>query len=209
MDERRASLGNYESRAHLAKTPRGQATRQRLLDAAEEIFGRKGYFQTSVVDITQRAGVSQGTFYVYFPGKRDIFGELVVQLSRDLRREIARRVAGATDRVAYERRGFEAFFDFVQAHRNLYKIVRQAEWIDDDLFRGYYQALIDGYVDGLQAAQAAGQMREDLDVETVALCLMGMGDYLGMRWILWEERQPPQRAVDTLMEMVAHGLGPR
>ncbi|WP_459997644.1 TetR/AcrR family transcriptional regulator [Paradesulfitobacterium aromaticivorans] len=72
---------NSSSKSFQAKTSRGEATRQKLLAAAEEIFGTKGYFRTSVVDITIKAGVAQGTFYVYFPGKKDIFEELVKELS--------------------------------------------------------------------------------------------------------------------------------
>lgn len=204
-----ASLGDYVSRAYQAKTPRGQATRQKLLDAAEEIFGRKGYFETSVVDIVRHAGVSQGTFYVYFPSKLDIFRELVMQLSRSLRREIAQRTSGARDRREFERRGFEAFFDFVHKHRNLYRIVRQAEWIDEGLFRAYYEAILEGYMRGLWSAQAAGEIRDDLDLETLALCLMAVGDYLGMRWVLWEGQSPPERAVETMLILVFEGMSRR
>ncbi|WP_252393415.1 TetR/AcrR family transcriptional regulator [Hydrogenibacillus sp. N12] len=204
-----ASLGDYVSRAYQAKTARGQATRQKLLDAAEEIFGHKGYFETSVVDIVRHAGVSQGTFYVYFPSKLDIFRELVMQLSRSLRREIAQRTSGVRDRREFERRGFEAFFDFVHKHRNLYRIVRQAEWIDEGLFRAYYEAILEGYMRGLRSAQVAGEIRDDLDLETLALCLMAVGDYLGMRWVLWEGQSPPERAVETMLTLVFEGMSRR
>jgi len=43
------------------------------LDIAEEVFGEKGYFNASIVDITQKPKVAQGTFYNYFPSKQSIF----------------------------------------------------------------------------------------------------------------------------------------
>jgi hypothetical protein len=42
----------------------------------------------------------------------------------------------------------------------------------------------------------AGQVAR-LDPETLAYCLMGIGDFLGMRWVLWEERDPPPHVIDT------------
>lgn len=74
-------------------TARGQATRRRLLAAAEEVFGDKGFERASIVDVTRGARGGAGTFYVYFIDKRAIFSEL----GHDLRRHIAEAVeASAT-----------------------------------------------------------------------------------------------------------------
>ena len=186
-------------------TARGQATRRRLLEAAEEVFGAKGFERASIVDVTRGAGVAQGTFYVYFPDKRAIFSELVTELGHDLRRHIAEAVEGLTDRMAVERAGFEAFFQFIGAHRNLYRIVRQAEFVDEELYRSYYRRLAAGYASGLEAATRAGQVSR-LDAETLAYCLMGIGDFLGMRWVLWEERDPPAQVIDTMTALIDHGI---
>ena len=61
---------------------RGERTRQRLLAAAEEVFAVLGYHDASIVKLTEAAGVGQGTFYLYFRGKKEIFDELVLDLNR-------------------------------------------------------------------------------------------------------------------------------
>ena len=66
-------------------TKRGAATRRRLLDAAEVCFAETGYHDASVVKVTEKAGVGQDTFYLYFASKRDIFDELVRDLNRRVR----------------------------------------------------------------------------------------------------------------------------
>jgi AcrR family transcriptional regulator len=187
-------------------TPRGQATRRRLLAAAEEVFGDKGFERASIVDVTRGAGVAQGTFYVYFSDKRAIFTELVSELGHDLWRHIAEAVEGLSDRLAVERQGFRAFFEFIGAHRNLYRIVRQAEFVDEELYRGYYRRLAAGYSAGLEAAMDAGQVSR-LDPETLAYCLMGIGDFLGMRWVLWEERDLPAHVIEAMTAFIHHGMG--
>lgn len=187
------------------KRERGKRTRRRLLAAAEAAFGTRGYFETSIIDITRRARVAQGTFYVYFSSKRAIFTELVQERSRDLRSAIQTAVAGQGDRRTIERLGFEAFFRFIRRHPAMYRIVRQAEFVDPSLFRWYYRRFADGYVRGLKAAMAAGQIRR-LDPEVLAYCLMGIGDFLGMRWVLWEKNGMRAAVQQTMMDFMLHGV---
>ena len=63
-------------------TARGEATRRKLLEAAEAEIGENGFARTSVAAITKRAGVGQGTFYLYFPSKTDALRELVRHMGR-------------------------------------------------------------------------------------------------------------------------------
>lgn len=199
---------SYFRRPARPKGERGQRTRQRLLDAAEAAFGSRGYFATSIADITRRSRVAQGTFYIYFPGKRAIFSELVRQRSRDLRRTIQDTVTGLVDRREIERQGFLAFFRFIDRHRQMYRIVRQAEFVDPALFRWYYRHFAEGYIAGLREAQRQGQIRP-VDPEVLAFCLMGIGDFVGMRWVLWEKGAPRPEIVDSMMSFILNGLDHR
>jgi AcrR family transcriptional regulator len=166
-------------------TKRGAATRRRLLDAAEVCFAETGYHDASVVKITEKAGVGQGTFYLYFASKREIFDELVRDLNRRVRQAMKEASSqGATRREA-ELLGFRAYFRFTADHTALYRIIRQAEFVSPEMLRYHYDKLAEGYVEGLQAAKDAGDAG-DIDPEVVAWALMGMGELLGMRWVLWE-----------------------
>jgi AcrR family transcriptional regulator len=60
-------------------------TQQRLLDAAEQVFGQKGYQDASVLDITEAADVSKRTFYLHFPDKEALIEELAMRSFEDLR----------------------------------------------------------------------------------------------------------------------------
>ena len=185
------------------RTERGRRTRRALLEAAEAEFGVRGFADTSIVDVTRRAGVAMGTFYTYFPSKEAIFGELVHELSHRLRRAIATAVAGRERRADIERAGLAAFFTFVREHRALYRIVRQAEYVDEALFRCYYQRLAEGYVRGLSAA--AGEL-QPVDLEATAWALMGMADFLGLRYVLWSDEPVPPEVLDTVTALLDRGL---
>ena len=187
-------------------TARGQRTRQALLDAAEKVFGELGFHNAGIVEITQAASVALGTFYLYFPDKRAIFRELVRTLNTRLRASIQERVAGLPDRIDVEVAGFEEFFRFVREHNNLYRVVLQAETVDEEIYRWHYRTIASGYVRGLREAQAKGQVRTDLDAETLAYALMGMSEKLGMRSVLWEARLPSAAARRTIRSFLEGGL---
>ena len=188
-------------------TKRGEATRGKLLDAAEHEFGEKGYHAASVSSITRRAGVGQGTFYLYFPSKEEVMRELVRHMGRALRHALALATAGAQERLEVERRGFEAFVRFSLEHTNLYRVVMESQFVDEDIYRDYYGRLADGYTAGLTAAQERGEIREG-DAETQAWALMGVAHFLGLRAI-WAGGEPDATTMDAAFAFVRRGLEPQ
>nr|WP_306798640.1 TetR/AcrR family transcriptional regulator [Oceanobacillus saliphilus] len=185
-------------------TKKGLNTRRKLLKAAEKVFGTNGYFEASIVEITQGANVAQGTFYKYFPSKKAIYDELVQQMSRDLRLFIKQSIE-KSPQIDVHRRGFEAFFEWVGENRNLYSIVLQAVIVDKDLYRWYYEKLANGYIRALKEAHKTGEFKL-LDHEALAYSLMGIGQFIGMRWIYLEEEEVPKEVLDVAMEMALHGI---
>ncbi len=69
---------------------------ERLLAAAEELFGERSYGRTTVADICARAGMATGSFYAYFDSKAEIFAAVVRAINRDLRRAMAMAVSRPT-----------------------------------------------------------------------------------------------------------------
>jgi len=177
------------------------------LDAAEIEFGENGYVATSVSSITRRAGVAQGTFYLYFPGKADVLRELVQHMGRQLRRALSEATAGVEGRLEVERVGLEAFIRFSLEHQNLYKVVMESQFVDESIYREYYQALADAYVVNLERAQAKGEIRPG-DASAQAWSLMGTAHFLGLRYAIWRHEVPPQAVLDATFDMLAKGLAP-
>lgn len=193
---------------------KGIRTRGALLAAAEEVFGEFGWEVASIVKITERAGVSQGTFYRYFPSKRAIFDELIDDLNRRVRRSMAEGSAGAANRAAAERGGFEGFFRFTTEHPALYRIIRQAEFASPAALHRHYERISVGYREALAAAMEAGEIAQG-DPEVLAYALMGVGELIGMRWILWADNESldrtapkiPAHVLDEVVQFVVRGLG--
>ena len=203
-------------------TARGEATRRRILDAAEDVFGAMGYYEASVSEITRRAGVAQGTFYIYFHSKRETFLELVEDIGARLRAATSAAIQDAPDRIEAERRGFAAFFRFVYEHRRIYRIVEDAGRVAPEAAREYYRRISVGYEHGLRAAMRAEQIHETNE-EAIGYALMGIAHFLALRWIIWpaegegdsEREQAPSQVVipsaafDAVLDFIARGLSPK
>ncbi len=189
-------------------TARGEATRRKLLAAAEIEIGEKGFHVASVSSITTRADVGQGTFYLYFHSKDEIFLTLVRDIGSRLRKHMALAIEGIRDRVAAERRGLEAFFEFANAHPGLYRIVQESQFVDEAVFREYYERLAESYAEDLAEATGRGELAPGNAVAR-AWSIMGIGHFIGMRWCLWQKQVPGPDVVDGVMDLIARGIAPR
>lgn len=186
---------------------RGARTRRRLLEAAEKVFAELGYHDSSIVKITEAAGVGQGTFYLYFATKKDIFDELVLDLNHRVRQAMTEAASHGEKRAESELLGFTAFFRFAAEHPALYRIIRQAEFVSPEMLHRHYERLTDGYVAGLRQAMADGEIAKG-DPEVLAWALMGIGELVGMRWILWAEQDElPVEVFDQLAAIIRRAIG--
>lgn len=188
-------------------TARGRATRQALIDAAEQVFLEESYDRASIAEITRRAGVAQGTFYLYFPDKKAAFAALVRKLNHDMRRHISESISDLDSRLEMEREGLRAFFDYVSDHQSLYRVVREAEFVDIDLHNWHYRILGEGYVEGLRRGVASGEIRADIEPETMSWILMAVAEFFGGRWIIDQGKPPPDYVFDDIMRFIEAGLG--
>jgi AcrR family transcriptional regulator len=181
---------------------RGARTRQKVLDAAETVFADVGYHDASIVKITEAAGVAQGTFYLYFESKKQVFDELVRDLNRRVRHAMKEASSQGGTRLEAEVLGFAAYFRFTAQHKALYRIIRQAEFVSPEMLRYHYERLSEGYVEALREAKDSGEVG-GIDPQVTAWALMGMGELVGLRWLLMENRdRMPKSVLDELERII-------
>jgi AcrR family transcriptional regulator len=183
---------------------------ERLLSAAEHLFGERSYRRTTVADICAQAGIATGSFYAHFNSKADIFAAVIRQINSDVRAAQAAAIQAAEDtQRARERASFRAYFDLMSRRPWIYRIVREAEFLAPAEFRAYYERLARGYARGVRTAQLAGEVDPQYDPEVIAYVYTGLGHFVGMRWAEWTEgRRVPDDIFEDLMNVLAHGLAP-
>jgi AcrR family transcriptional regulator len=183
---------------------------ERLLAAAEELFGQRSYGRTTVADICARAGMATGSFYAHFDSKAEIFAAVVRAINADLRMAMKAAVEQADEgQRARERACFRVFFEMVSKRPWMDRIVRESEFVAPGLFREYYEHLARGYARGVRAAQLAGEVDTRYDPEVIAYAYTGIGNFIGMRWADWTAGgQVPDDVLDDVLEFLGRGLAP-
>ena len=160
--------------------PRGQETRQRLLVAARELFGRKGYEGTSIGDVAEQAGIGVGTVYHHFEDKRSLLLELLERYEGGRLATSTKAGRGFSDafRIKGDRSGFvgmlRVFVAQRRIHPSLYGIARELARRDPQIAActsRIEQAHRDRIRMGIGAGQQEGVFRKDIDPYAAAFVL--------------------------------------
>jgi AcrR family transcriptional regulator len=100
-----------------------EVRREKLLEAATEVFAERGYEGARVEQIADVAHVSPGLLYRHFEGKRELYEELLLLANRQLLEHLAQAAAPNLPTDQRVLRGLDAFFGFVEGHRNLWRLI--------------------------------------------------------------------------------------
>ena len=153
------------------RKPRTEADRkEQILAAALAVFDEKGYETATISDVVRRAGVAQGTFYLYFASKRDV----VLELARRPMEEVAARMESAhTTATSFEgmiRLTAEIAFEWERPNMNLCRLMGQAKQSSSDFFEStaVTRRMRDVMVSMFRQAVDSGQM-EPMDPEMAAV----------------------------------------
>ena len=171
------------------RTARGEKTLRKILDAARDEFGDRGFSDSSIVGITQRAGVALGTFYTYFDSKEALFQALVRDMSNQVRDRVGPSLAGGKDGLDGERRALETFLEFAREHRDIYRIIDQSEFVDPAAYREHYETTATRIAARLATAREKGEIADsfsDKDLQVAAWGMMGANVFLGLRYAVWD-----------------------
>lgn len=193
----------------LPPTRKGKATRERLLEAATEVFGRLGYEATRVADINEAAGVSHGLFYRHFKDKAEILIAVLERMNAQLRHTSGREVGedGAVTLAQLERRNIQFFHEYSQ-NRLLLRVAREVAARNDETeFREMWLRLRQRYVDRtqrlLEQLAGSGEIAAIPDTKSVAAGLSALTEQLAYVEIGLAEIEPTSADIERLGKAVA------
>jgi AcrR family transcriptional regulator len=112
-----------------ARSSKGVRTRERLVEAAKEIFEEHGFLDARITDITERADQSHGSFYYYFDSKEDVFREIAANVDERLLFAPMDEVIMAQSRLAPKQRIREAMRRYFESYRQEARIMSLIEHV--------------------------------------------------------------------------------
>ncbi|MGI8704379.1 MAG: TetR/AcrR family transcriptional regulator [Sphingomicrobium sp.] len=202
--------GSPASEGKAPRTARGERTLRKILDGALEEFGERGFSEGSIVGITQRAGVALGTFYTYFDSKEAVFKALVTDMSARVRDHVAPALKTARDTLDGEGKALESYLEFARSHKQVYRIIDEAEIADPEGFDKHYRTTVARIAARLDAGKAKGDVvasDSPIASEVEAWAIMGMNVFLGLRFAVWG-REKPGEVARLANRLIRRGLEP-
>jgi AcrR family transcriptional regulator len=187
-----------------------EATRQRILDAAEVVFAQKGYHRAGVEDIIRAANSSKGGFYFHFPSKQGIFLALIDALAPKLMGAVDLAIAHQPTAAGKVDAALHTVLEQFSRHRRLSKIllveaVGLGHGFDEKILaiRGQFAGLIQRYLD---LAVAEGAIAP-LDSEVAAHAWFGAINEVVVRWLILHDPAPLEQAAPTLRALLLRSVG--
>jgi TetR/AcrR family fatty acid metabolism transcriptional regulator len=188
--------------------------RERILDAAERVFARHGFFSARVAEIARDAGVADGTIYLYFKSKDDLLISLFESRMELVTSRLSRAIAGADSAPAKLLAFFRAHAELARDNPTVAEVLtvelRQSSKFMKEYANprfGEFLRIIAGVI---EQGQRDGSLRDDIPAPIAARALFGAIDELVVAWVLGGgEKFDIVRAAEWLGAMTLRGLEKR
>lgn len=170
-------------------TPRGERTRQALLDAARAVFERDGFLHARITDITAEADVASGSFYTYFESKEDIFACLASQVEVTMLPAgtgASRRPRNAKDAVEAIESANRRYLQAYQANAGFMRLLDEVATFNNDIAVVREARSQHGWqriAQGLTRLQGLGLINQELHPDYMAIALAAMVSRYAASWL--------------------------
>ena len=176
---------------NMPKTQKGRKTLERICHSAERLFYERGYYKTSINDITSNAFVGAGTFYIYFASKLDLFKYLLAYYGSFTRHNCRLAAEKCTTRREAEREGLKCWLNMCAKEKSLYNIIYESLHVDKNLYYSYYSDFAKAYI---------------RNTEVLSYILIGITNIIGHNMDHFESTQDINTIVDEIMKLLENGM---
>jgi AcrR family transcriptional regulator len=185
--------------------------KERIIHAAMDVFTEKGLEKTKVSDIVKKAGIAQGTFYIYFSSKLSVIPSIAEVMVEKTLHEIMRTV-NIKDPFKDQMNGvIDVVFSVTKEYREIFALVyaglAATEYLQD------WEALYSQYYSWMSRflgnAKENGILREDLDPDQTAVLLIDLIESAAEQTFLYSHGDKDMEAIKKkeVLEFSMYGLG--
>ncbi|MHB8600708.1 MAG: TetR/AcrR family transcriptional regulator [Ktedonobacteraceae bacterium] len=180
-----------------------------LLVSARAILAEKGLEATTISEIVARAGVAQGTFYLYFPSKMAILAALNAELNEHILSAVREATAQATSAAKVVQAGVSAAFQELERYRDVLHVIHSRmsanPTLDDweEQF-GPYRKLI---IELIQQLQATSEIDETINPDIWARLIIGLINHAADECYIYHVQVQPHVYIAEVIRFISRALG--
>lgn len=187
-------------------TQRSRSDKRSLItEAAVEVFAERGFHQARVSDIARRAGVADGTIYLYFRNKEDLLLSIFEEKMDFLLAGLRDALTDTDDPIERVRRFAHFHFRQVRDNRSVAEVLQIELRLSNKFLKEYRPEKLWAYLGVfgqiVREGQSTGLFRADLDPFITMWAFFGAMDEIAMQWVL--SRKADRFALETAAAQVA------
>ncbi len=184
---------------------------QRILDAAVEVIAERGYFNSPVSAIAARAGVADGTIYLYFKNKDDVLRTAIDRTFGQFHEQVEERFKTVTDVRGQLEEIARMHLESAAVNRNM-AILMQTEMRQSAKFIAEFShkhlvRYIQVVREVVRRGQQEGIFRRDVSDGVVAHCLFGAIDELLSSAVFTGREYDAKATAAQVIDVVLNGIG--
>jgi TetR/AcrR family fatty acid metabolism transcriptional regulator len=190
--------------------PRGGEKYERILDAAIEVIAEKDFHHARVADIASRAGVADGTVYLYFKNKNHILRAAIDAAFAHFSERVSQAMVTAENPLEQLAIIARLHLETLTGRRSLAVIIqREVRQSAKFIAQFSHPALVD-YInmvrDTIRRGQEAGLIRHEVSDRMAALCFFGTLDELISSWLFTGKAIDPEQTAAQVIDLLLHGM---
>lgn len=185
--------------------------RQRIMEAAIEVFADQGFYNSTVADVAKKAFVADGTIYLYFKNKDDLLISIFEQ-SMDMFIQTARHRLATARNPKDKLRTFVALhLELVQNYQDLAQVIQIELRQSSKFMKEYANEKFFGYLsiveEILKEGQKVGLFKSSVNPIILKRAIFGAVDEMALEWVLMKKkRYTVEEAACQLCEMFIDGV---
>jgi len=193
--------------------PRSDDKRDRILKAAIQVFAREGFFGARITDVAKRAGVADGTIYLYFKNKEHLLTSLFEELMAEHVERGRESIGDLPDAPSKLRAIATYHLELLGGNRDLAIVfqveLRQSTKFMERFTTSWFGTYLELITEIVTAGQREGSIRSDVSPKLLAKAFFGALDEMVTSWILAKRRDSLAKLAEPVVSIFLDGASSR
>lgn len=194
------------------RSAKWRARREQIVDTSAEVFARRGYHATGVVELCEANGLGKGAFYHYIGSKEELLAAIHDRVMDEVEASAARVAAAGGDPATQLAALGEELLDVIARHpHHVWVFLHEFPALTGEraerfrVRRRAYEQQVEAV---LRAGIAGGSFRDDLDPRLTSMAWLGMHNYTYL-WLKPGGRLSARDAARPFADLFLHGISSR
>jgi TetR/AcrR family fatty acid metabolism transcriptional regulator len=186
--------------------------RESIIQAAIEVFSKKGFQAAGISEIAQRAGVADGTIYQYFKNKEDLFFSIPVEKTNEFRSKVELHLNGISGALNKLRKFVWYFLYFFKTNPEYGRLLLLEMRVSKSFVRtktyDFLKQSVSSVLEIITKGQKEGVIRKDVDTYLLRHLVLGILEHMVTRWLLKGGKYDLLQHHQEVSRLLIEGLRP-